>query len=414
MHTETRKHVLMLVYGSVRDDPRVINQGKSLRNAGYRVSVIGAAREGFEPEPTRTTIDGLDVTLIPLLDSIHLGALLRMASRLLRGDPGMRTEPLHQRRDTLRTLVNIVFFWLWVLRLSWSTRCDLVHSHDVIPLPVAWLLGARYAAPYIYDSHEPWRYAYQRESDIKSQIFALIDRIFLPLAGAVIITSEPLRPYIEEGGANRVVNVTNGKHLGQYDLPESAIQPVRERFDLSKYQLVVSYIGFLYPHRGVVELAQAVAQMPDVALLIAGRGDDAGQIERIAADAPNVHWLGWLNLADVPAYTLASDVVYCWLTDDMRHQLVTPNKLSEAMVSGRVLLAQRGVGEMSDVIEAHDAGYLIEGLSVEKLVDAFNALKDGSLRKRLSDNAYALRHDYSWQRAEANLHQLYRDLIGRP
>lgn len=400
-------HILMLIYGSVRDDPRVINEGRSLTESSYQVTVIGAPREGYNSEPTRTTIDGMTVILVPLLTKLNITQFTKMIKRLWQADLGEMTEIMPHGTSSIRTFLNIIVFWLWTLRLGWVTRYDMVHCHDVMPLPTGWLLARRYASKFIYDSHEPWQF----RGKGKYRIFAIIDGIFLPWADGVIITSEPLRPHIVDAGGVHITNVANYKRLDQYNVDEDSVQAVIEDLGLAQYKLVIIYIGFLFAHRGVVELAQAVAQDEEVGLIVAGRGDSTPEIEKIAAQYPNIHWLGWMRLDDVPVYTRAADVIYCWLPDEPDMQVCTPNKLFDSIASGRAIIAHKGVGEMSTLIEKHGFGYLVDNHSVASLTEAFDELKNPDVRIAMQQKAANLQDTFNWKTSEHRLLDLYGTLL---
>ena len=120
-------------------------------------------------------------------------------------------------------------------------------------------------------------------------------------------------------------------------------------------------------------------------------------------------WDGY-HKEQVADYTMASDVIYACVPDVQKFHYFMPNKFSEGIVSKRVLLATRNVGELADILQEYDAGYLIDAVTVNDLQTAFHALKNATLRQTLSDNAYALRDQYSWERAEQLLDELYQSL----
>ena len=201
------RRVLILVNTSVSDDPRVVNQGMTLTQAGYDVVVLGAAREPGGGQPVCSELHGMRVMLVPVVSSKNPLRLLKALWRLARGDIGIRTEAPDQR---MTNAISLVFLNLWLVRLGLGMRFDVVHCHDAVPLPAAWLLARWRRAVLIYDARESVPDLY---TGTKGKLAAWMEGLFVPRADAVVTVGERLRSALVRRRARQVVVIGNWKRL---------------------------------------------------------------------------------------------------------------------------------------------------------------------------------------------------------
>ncbi|MCB9455384.1 MAG: glycosyltransferase [Anaerolineaceae bacterium] len=398
------QRVLMLVNTHVYDDPRVVAEGVALVKHGYQVTVIGAARLGGVA--TRGTLDGMDVTLSPMVTTRHPLRLLVAVWHLLRGNVGSVT---HKPPSMQTNIISFIFFILWAIRLGWKSPAVVIHAHDLSPLPAAWLLARWHRARLVYDSHESAADFYPGR---KGQLMAWLERRLIGKADRVITVGDKLAADLRVRGAKHVTVIGNWKRLELFSIDPSRLETERQRLGLAAYSLVIVFIGDLTPT--VYELRPlltAVSQSPQVALLIGGRGGLQEEIQQMAEQASNIFWFGYVNYADVPLYTTLADIVYCCISPDfLQSRYVVPNKLFEAFAAGRPLFAHRGVGEIGDMLEKIPAAVILDEVTAERLKDAFQHLEDPDLRQNLHHAALQGRELYHWQVAETRLLELYQSL----
>jgi glycosyltransferase involved in cell wall biosynthesis len=410
--SQPEKNVLMLVNTHVYDDPRVISEGASLAQAGYNVRIIGAARQGGLP--VQDTIRGMNVLLTPMVTEARPLPLLRALWRWLRGDIGKITQTPQSPKTNM---VSFLFFNLWALRVGMKMPADIIHAHDLSPLPVAWLLARWRRAPLIYDAHESAPDFY---TGLKGRLVAKLEKALIGKPDAVITVGERLARALRERGAKRVIVIGNWKRLEQFTLDAQRLETKCHELGLERKQLVISYIGALETDRAIQPLLDAVEQSPNVTLLMGGRGSQQAAVEAAANRSRNIRWLGWVDMAEIPTYTHLSDAVYYCLSISQDSQAdlnvdnnyySTPNKLFEAFAAGKAIIARRGIGEIGEILEQIPAGILLDEVTPKTLKAAFKQLENPATLKRLQEAALAAREHYHWGMAEERLRQLYDELI---
>ncbi len=404
-----RKHILMFVGTHVYDDARVLPEAKSLVKASYTVTAIGMARYGGLK--VRDRIDGVDVIIAPMVTSYHPIKLLREVWRWLRGDPGKITDTITKTYKT-SNLLSLIFFALWMLRLGIGIPAQVIHCHDFMQLPAGWLLARWHRARLIYDARESAPHTYAAYSPSFGRFVERVERWLLPKCDAVIAVGEVVGHDLEKRGASRFTVIGNWKPLDEFAPDTKRMKQEHERLALDQYRLVIAYLGSLSSGRNIEELLEAVAQSPEVGLLVSGQGLLEARVVDAAKRASNIHWLGWLPKADVALYTQLCDVVYiCIRPDYYQAGYVVPNKLFEAFAAGKPVIAYRGVGEMSQILQHFPAAYLMDDVTSDMLKTAFAALQDAETRKPMEQQARMASQEYNWSVAEGRLLALYQDLI---
>ncbi len=390
----------MLANTHVRDDPRVMPEAASLARAGYAVCVLGAARVGGRA--TCETAQGVRIINLPMVTGGQPLRLLRELWRVLRGKlPPTTAGQGYVNNSRLAT----IFFTLWALRIGLRLPAVVVHCHDIAQLPPGWVLARIKRRRLVYDAHDD-------AADYYGKIGSTLEQLFIRRADVVITVGERLAEKLRQRGGRRVVVIGNWKNLAEYDQANPRIAALRQSLHLDQ-QLTICYYGTLNHIRYLPELLQAVEQSPEVTLLISGKGPFSAEVMAAAERAPNIRWLGWLSLEELPLYTLAADVVYCCINPDVFVQApyVVPNKLFEAFAAGKVILAKRGVGEMAEILEKIPAAVMLDDVTPETLKQALRELQHPATRQRLQDGAQQGRDQYNWGMAEERLYALYADLL---
>lgn len=400
------KTVLMVVNTYAPDDPRVIFSATSLVRMNYRVRLIGAARQRERAVLAQQTIEGVSVLLTPVVN--QLKAIPGALWAIIRGKLPTTLQADQQRTSS----ISLLIFSLWVLRIGLSEAVDVVHCHDISPLPVCWLVARMRRARLIYDIHEnvPTMYAGR-----KGRILTSLERHFVPRVDVVIAAGERLARVMPERGARQVVHVGNWKRLDDYQPDPEVLHALRQKLSLADpTALIISHIGTLDSNRELEPLLEAAAQTPDVTLLIGGRGSEQNKVIEASKAYPNIRWLGWVDLQDIPAYThLSTAVYYCRSPQHYggSYELApAPNKLYEAFAAGVPVIARRGVGEIGEILEKFPAGILLDDVTPQTIKAAFHQLRDLEVLKRLREAALAARDQFNWSVAEARLAAVYHNL----
>ncbi len=198
---------------------------------------------------------------------------------------------------------------------------------------------------------------------------------------------------------------------------EGAKQRPRKRKELGipADSLVIGYVGWLIPIKGVTYLVSAMAKVaekyPKSLLVLVGKGDDKGeeevhlrkQVENLGL-ADKVHFLGWRS--DVDEIMGCFDIfVLPSLNEGMGRVLV------EAMAAGLPIVASR-VGGIPDLVKDGKNGLLVPPADAPALAKAISdLLKDKEKRNRMGEAGKKMCRPYSAEAMVEQIDDLYKELL---
>jgi hypothetical protein len=88
-----------------------------------------------------------------------------------------------------------------------------------------------------------------------------------------------------------------------------------------------------------------------------------------------------------------------------------PNKLFDAFVAGRAIIARKTAGEMGELLELYPAAISLEEVTSETLRAAFDVLRDRNRLRELQENASAAGREFNSEVAVRRLDSLFSDMV---
>ena len=189
-------------------------------------------------------------------------------------------------------------------------------------------------------------------------------------AAGVITVCQALKTEMVELGAapEKITPLRNGVDLALFhpiDRPNA-----RKALGLNRFTLLS--VGLLDTRKGHDLVIQAMPNLPDAELLIAGSGPDRQKLENLARDlnvADRVRFLGPLPHAELRQYYGAADALVLASSREG-----WANVLLESMACGTPVVASRVWGT-PEVVAAPEAGILMPERTPQGIVDAVHMLR---------------------------------------
>ena len=165
----------------------------------------------------------------------------------------------------------------------------------------------------------------------------------------IISINEGLRDYTIAMGARRTGTevIRAGVDLDSYDtVPQDVPQSVRAMYGFSEHDVVLFFMGWLYPFSGLREITAELCKprwkTSNIKLLIVGEGEISNEVrDMISRNGMEgmVVLEGWKDYFDLPRYVLASDIC---ILPALRHDImmnIVPIKIYEYMAAAKPVIA---------------------------------------------------------------------------
>jgi len=140
---------------------------------------------------------------------------------------------------------------------------------------------------------------------------------------------------------------------------------IRSELGLAEDDLVLFFMGWMYPFSGLLEVAQAIfgggQSTKNLKLLVVGKGPvwDGLQTLRKGKEIGNrIITLEWVPYAQIPAYLAASDICLLAAQRDKVMQDIVPIKMYEYLAAAKPVLATRLPGLVREFGEGHGVVYV--------------------------------------------------------
>lgn len=278
---------------------------------------------------------------------------------------------------------------------------DLIDAHYFYPDGVAAvMLGKYFSKPVTITA---------RGSDIN-----VIPRFAIPRrmiqwaarnANASITVSEALRTAIIGVGAepSRTFTLRNGVDLDWFHPMDRQAQ--RKKFGLTGFTLLS--VGHLVTHKGHDLVIEALVQLPEAKLIIAGDGPERSNLEALAhrsGVSDRVTFVGNLTQADLRDYYNAADVL---MLASSREGWA--NVLLESMACGTPVVASK-VGGTPEVVASPDAGRLMPERTAKGVADTVKALR-AAYPTREATRKYAGK--FSWNDTTQGQLDLFAQILAK-
>jgi glycosyltransferase involved in cell wall biosynthesis len=285
----------------------------------------------------------------------------------------------------------------------------LLHFHDPELLPVG-AVWARRGVPVVYDAHEDVPRQILTKQWIPAALRPVVSWAFeryensrvRGLAAVAAATPHIARRFAAV--ARRSVNVSNFP-LADELLPPAQPAP-RER--------AVCYVGGIMRSRGARQMVRAMAQLPDVRLLLAGRVEDAA-LEAELREEPGwaqVDHLGYVGRAEVGALMARSRAGLVTLLPMPSYRDSLPIKMFEYMSAELPVIASN-FPLWREIVEGTQCGLCIDPTNPDAIAAAIRALVDAPDHASRLGRAgrAAVLSTFNWPQAERELLALYRELL---
>jgi glycosyltransferase involved in cell wall biosynthesis len=374
--------VCMLTTNHSPFDNRIFyKEARSLKNAGYDVTVIGHMDSKRKGEVDNIMIIGIE-------KKVNIKLYLPLLRKLL--------------KEALKI------------------NAEIYHCHEPESFLVAIYLKIFKRKKIIYDVHEYYIDVLPLSSPQRRMFLGFMLYLVEPLFCSyfdVIITTD-------EGIAKRYKKF-NKKVYPLINFPSFEIfKPSNNQYIKKKYENceVIIYVGGMSEERGILELIKAAHRIsntyPLVKLLLLGTFGTKDFEDKCTGYVKsndineNVEFLGFVPHKEIPKYINAADVGTVLLHPTTRFiKTAYPIKLFEYMICGKPVIASN-LSAMGKIVKESECGILVDPTDIDEITEAIIYLIEHQEEaKKMGENGRrAVEDKYNWDEMEKRLLKIYEEI----
>lgn len=206
-------------------------------------------------------------------------------------------------------------------------------------------------------------------SRVKMKLLRAVDRSALRAADIIVLDTEEHRQFVPESMHERCIVIPVGAADVWFAKVDSA----------GGSQLEVVFFGLFAPLQGAPIMGEAVGRLGDcpVHFTIVGRGQDYERTRKLAAGNARVHWIDWLDPAELVEVVANSDVCLGIFGRGSKGLRVVPNKVYQGAAAGCVIITSNSTPQVRAL---ESAGLYVPPGDPERLEAALRELASSPSR----------------------------------
>ena len=292
---------------------------------------------------------------------------------------------------------------------------DVIHLHDHVSLVLADKLKALYQLPIVWDAHEIYQelagsdpQRAQANADIIAAKHPFID-YFITINASIARFYQEHYPCMPN--PHVVMNASMPAPVPVYD------GRLHDAAQLPHEQKIILFQGRFSPHRGLPQLVEAAAALPEEwTLVMMGWGSLEAELRALASlhcrvgSSPTVVFLAGVPQHELQQWSAGASLgVIPYENTSLNHLYCTPNKLWEYPHAGVPVLCSDLI-EMAAVIEQYQFGFLLpREFTSADIVSVVSGLSPHALATARTNCARFLAAN-NWSVWERNLLAVYADI----
>jgi len=353
---------------------RIYNQIETAQKCGHKVLVISIGKPGEKRRERK---------------KVYM--LWRITTRYHKGGP-----------------IKFISFNIKLFFYLLFTPINIIHCHDLWPLPAAAFAALLKNSSLVYDAHEYYHgLEIFKNRPIRKQIWMLCEWLAIPIVDALITVSGPLadlykKRYPQLKKAEVIRNVP------KYEVPQidESIQRIKQ--DDKK---VVIFHGHFKPGRGLENLVKAAAGFVDTRMLLVGGGElepilsaivqklDLSEVVEFSDYIPNDLLISHASQADIG--------IVLFEPTSINYSYALPNKFFEYMMAGLPILASN-IDTFTYYIEKYNIGKTVDPTNPVLIAKTIKEmLQDTDSMREWKTNCLTAAKELNWENESKKLAKIY-------
>jgi glycosyltransferase involved in cell wall biosynthesis len=260
-----------------------------------------------------------------------------------------------------------------VFNFIFGFKPNIITIHSLALLPAAVFFKFFFNLSIVYDCHELETETFLL-SGYKKILAKKVEKKLIKYVDLVVVVSDSIELwYRNEYALNNLITVKNSPY--RKVIKKSNI--LRSKFNLSNDVKILIYVGGIIRGRGIEELLECFKDLQDSNLVIIfmGYGELVDNVIEYQNKFSNIFYHPAVESFKVTEYASSADFGIAYIKNGcLNDQFCLPNKLFECLFSGIPMLVS-DVPDMASLIHEYRVGFVLENLTVEKLINGIDAIE---------------------------------------
>jgi len=372
------QRILISVTSDLTTDQRVNRTATTLKEAGYRVLVIGRLlKTSTESSPKRY--------------------------RTLRFKLWAEKGPLFY------AFFNMRLFWF----LIWH-HADILVSNDLDTLPANFLAAKLKKIPLVYDSHEYFTGVPELSNRPRTQrVWKRIEKICLQNVDQAITVNDSIAKLYKEEYNKTFDVIRNVPLITKPFLKDRS--SLRTELDLPHERKIIILQGAgINIDRGAEELVEAMSYLSDYLLLIVGSGDVLPKLKKLVVTnncKQNVSFIPKQPIDILRKYTAAANLGITLDKDsNINYKYSLPNKIFDYIHAGIPVLAS-DLPEISKIITQYNIGKICPDHNPKTIANCIKEMLQAEDEMKIwEENTTFAAKEFNWDKERENLLVIFKKI----
>lgn len=307
-----------------------------------------------------------------------------------------------------KALLFIPLWWiyefLFLLKINWDIL-HIVNFDSLFPGLVAAKIKRK---PIIYELLDTYEDSIRLPSFFRN-ILVKIDRQCMKVVDKIILADEFQNTEFKR--------ISNKNVYVLYDSPPDIFKDCQIRRNPSKI-FTLFYAGVLFEerHLNIDKIIDAVKDIDNVQLIIAGYGNLVPYVKKKSEEIPNkLKFIGHITYVEAIKRAAEASLMFQLRSSDVLiHRYICGSTLLNAMMVGTPMISNKETATAKKIIK-ESCGLIVDANNIEQIKNAIITLRDNpNLCKQYGSNARnAYEKYYSWELMEKRLLEIYKMIISK-
>lgn len=232
---------------------------------------------------------------------------------------------------------------------------------------------------------------------------------------AVCVINESLKDYaIRLGAPTGKVHVVRAGIDTDRFRPSLDGKKLRRQLEIREDDVVLFFMGWLYPFSGLKEIASALLSVkdlyPHLKLLVVGEGEAFRELQQMRKDGlEQLVLVGWQPYERIPEYVAAADVCLLPAHGNEVMKNIVPIKMYEYLACGKPVISSRLPGVMTEF--GNNNGVIYADGQMEVLKKAVELAASRRRIRECGNRAREFVEENSWDKIVGRFEAILDDLV---